>query len=62
MDGVVVVLGVRGVDGDEGEVAPVLAALKPRGLAASASASTSFVNSCRMPWAWIAIRLTASRI
>ncbi len=33
--------------------------LSPAGVAASASASASRPNTCGMPWAWIAIRLTA---
>ena len=60
MDGVVVVLGVGRIDGDERQRAPVLAALRaPTGCAASASASTSGGNTCGMPCAWMAMRLTA---
>ena len=63
VDGVVVILGVGWIDGDEWHLAPVLAAgVRPRsdaGRAASASASAARGKTCGMPWAWIAMRLTA---
>ncbi len=57
--GVVMVLGVGRIDGDERDVAPILAAVADGGRAASASLSTAEGNTCGMPWALIAIRLTA---
>ena len=60
VDGVVVILGVGRIDGDERQRAPVLAARRVAGVAASASPPASRAEryaECRD--AWMAIRLTA---
>ena len=60
VDRVVMVLGVGRVDGDERQLAPVLAALERRRLGGfRLGFSTSGGKTCGMPWAWMAIRLTA---
>ena len=59
-DGVVVVAGVGGVDGDEGQRAQVLAPAEAADrLAASASARASSGKASGMPCSWIAISDTA---
>ena len=59
MHRVVVILGVGRIDGDERQIAPVLAAFQCAGCASSASRSADGENACGISWAWIAIRLIA---
>jgi hypothetical protein len=55
VDGVVVVAGVHRVDGDQRQVAQVLAAAQGRRLGRLASASAAGEKPVGMPWAWMAI-------